>query len=301
MHTNALIIGGSYAGLSAAMQLGRARQTVCIVDSGQPRNRFAAASHGFFGHDGAQPRAMIEQARTQVLAYPTITFVDGVAVSARRAGDGRFQVELGSGQTLSSNELILASGVEDTLPDLPGLGERWGTSVVHCPYCHGYEFGGKQLGVLNVIPGSIHHALMVPDWGPTTFFLNGGAEPGPDELEKLYKRGVTVEPAPVVGLEGTAPSLEGVRLADGRIVPIEALFVSPTTRISPLVEQLGCAVEEGPTGPFVQTNAMQETTIPGLYAAGDIAVGAGNATLASAAGVMAGAALHRSLMFGPLE
>lgn len=301
MHYDAIIIGGSYAGLSAALQLARARRTVCVIDAGRPRNRFADASHGFFGHDGAQPKEMIGQARTQLLAYPSITFIQGEAIAARQGDGAGFVVELGSGEAVAAHNLILTHGVEDILPDLPGLAERWGRSVLHCPYCHGYEFGGRRLGVLNVMPMSIHQALLIPEWGPTTFFLNGADTPEDTELEKLRKQNVVVEPAPVVGLEGDAPALAGVRLVDGQFVEIDALFIAPTTRLNSLAEQLGCAIDEGPMGPIIRTDEMKMTTVPGVYAAGDAAMMMSNVTLASADGVFAGLSLHRSLVFSPLD
>lgn len=295
---DAIVIGGSYAGLSAAMQLARARRQVCVVDAGRPRNRFASASHGFFGQDGAEPAAMIARARRQLLAYPTVTFIEGTASAARRDG-ARFVVSLESGQELTAARLVLADGVEDELPDLPGLAERWGASVLHCPYCHGYEFGGRRLGVLHSVPGSLHQALLISDWGPTTYFLNGAEMPGADDVRKLNARGIRLEPEPVVALEGNAPALAGVRLARGRCIALDALFIAPATRPRLLASQLGCEFDEGPTGPYIRTDDVGLTSVPGVYAAGDAALAA-NATLACAAGVMAGAAAHQSLVFADL-
>src|SRR5215203_6004108 len=136
------------------MYLARGRRSVRIVDTGMPRNRFAAHSHGFFGHDGAEPRAMVAAARSQVAAYPTATFIDSEAVSAAKEPDG-FSVRLASGEMLESARLVLAFGISDELPSIPGLRERWGRSVLHCPYCHGFEFAGQRSGVLTVSPMSI--------------------------------------------------------------------------------------------------------------------------------------------------
>ncbi|MBN9025891.1 MAG: NAD(P)/FAD-dependent oxidoreductase [Rhizobiales bacterium] len=300
MPHDAIIIGGSYAGLSAAMQLARAGRSVCVVDSDTPRNRFAAASHGFFGQDGAAPRAMIAQAREKLLAYPNVHFVGGTAIHAHAIPDG-FAVDLGMGETLQAAKLVLAFGVVDELPDIPGLAGKWGKSVLHCPYCHGYEFKGRRLGALNVMEKSVHQALMLPDWGPTTFFLNGGAMPDADTLGQLQHRNVAIEPARVVALEGTETELSGLRLEDGRVVALDAIFTGSRTRMaSPIAEQLGCAFEEGILGPVILTDAMKMTTVPGVYAAGDIARGMHNATFASADGVMAGTSAHQALIFEPL-
>ena len=204
-----IVVGGSFAGLSAAMQLARARRRVCVVDAGQPRNRFAAASHGFFGQDGEPPLAMIEQARRKLAAYPTVGFVQGTVVSAtaqQRAGspENGFEVVLDDGATLEAHKLVLAFGVQDGLPEIAGLRERWGASVLHCPYCHGYEFAGQRLGVLYHSAGSAMHAQLIADWGPTTLFLNGDTTLESAERERLQALGITIEPAPIAALDARA-------------------------------------------------------------------------------------------------
>lgn len=306
MTYDVIVIGGSFAGLSAAMQLARARQRVCVVDAGAPRNRFAAASHGFFGQDGVPPLAMIGQARAKLLAYPTVTFLQGTAVSAMAqagadATAGGFDVALQDGTALAARKLVLAFGVQDHLPDIAGLRERWGASVLHCPYCHGYEFAGRRLGVLYHAPGSAMHAQLIADWGPTTLFLNGDTTLEDAERVRLLSLGIAVEPAPIAALEGDGPALEGVRLAgrEGRLVPLDALYVAAATHpASPLAEQLGCAFDDGPMGPAIRTDANKMTTVPGVYAAGDATLMRHNATLASAEGVLAGVGAHQALVFG---
>lgn len=301
MRYDALVVGGSFAGLSAAMQLARARRKVCVVDAGAPRNRFTAQSHGFFGQDGVPPLKMIADARAKLLAYPSVTFIEGHVTAAQADGAGGFTVLLqGRDVPLSADRILLAFGVQDGLPDIDGLRERWGTSVLHCPYCHGYEFSDRRLGVLFAAPMPPDHALLIAEWGPTTLFLNGNnADALDDEVrQKLQARGVTIEPGRVVGLEGAAPDLAGLRIDDGRLVPIDALYVAPRPRMgSPLAEQLGCAIDDGPVAPMIRTDMFKATTVRGVYAAGDIATPFQNATLASADGVFAGVAMHRSLVF----
>ncbi len=297
MRHDAIIIGGSFAGLSAAMYLVRARRTVCIIDAGSPRNRFATHSHGFFAQDGSKPGAMLATARSQVAAYPTATFIAGEAMSVARAQDG-FSVTLATGKTLESATLVLAFGVSDDLPAIPGLAEHWGRSVLHCPYCHGYEFSGQRLGVLNVSPMSPHQAMLIAEWGPTTLYLNG--ESGPDQatLVKLRERGIHIEPTPVVALHGDGAQLSSVELADGRTPELTALYLGPRTRLnSAIAQQLGCELDEGTFGSVIRTDATQMTTVSSVYAAGDITRSAHNITWASADGVMAGMAAHRSLIF----
>lgn len=298
MHYDAIVIGGSFAGLSAAIHLARARRTVYLIDTGLPRNRFADASHGFFSHDGSNPIEMIEQARRQVLAYPTVTLKTDIARSAQQVEPERFEVAVSSGEILSSSRVILAHGVIDTLPVIPGISERWGKSVLHCPYCHGFEFSGRKLGVLTGSPHSATFSQLVTEWGPVTLFLNGAAMPDDATRAELAWRSVAIEPAPIAAVEGNGTEIAGIRLRDGRLIEISALFVSPVTSIPPFAEQLGCALESGPTGPYIRTDPMKMTTVPGVFAAGDAANPMWNATIATADGVMAGTAAHRSLVFG---
>ncbi|AGU47235.1 putative pyridine nucleotide-disulfide oxidoreductase [Variovorax paradoxus B4] len=301
MHYDALVVGGSFAGLSAALQLARARKTVCIVDAGAPRNRFAAASHGFFGQDGTPPLKMIADARAKVLAYPNASFVEGRVAQAHADGAGGFAVSLeGGGAPLSGSRIVLAFGVEDGFPEIEGVRERWGRSVLHCPYCHGYEVGGRRLGILIERPHAPDHAILFAEWGSATLFLNGNNTVDEETRARLQARGVAIEPGRIAALEGPSPAeLSGVRLADGRRVPLDAMFLVPRTRLaSPLAEQLGCVIDEGGFGPLIRTDAMKMTTVPGVFAAGDAAMMFHNATLASADGVMAGISLHRASVFG---
>ncbi|MGC4017233.1 MAG: NAD(P)/FAD-dependent oxidoreductase [Luteolibacter sp.] len=291
-----IVVGGSFAGLSAAMQLARARRRVMVIDSGLPRNRFSPAAHGFLGQDGKPPSEILREASAQLAVYPTVERVQGEVTRASQE-DGGFAVELADGRRFRASRLILATGQRDGLPDLPGLQERWGISILHCPYCHGYEVRDQPLGVLASHPMSLHQALLIPDWGPTTYFSQGIHEPDAQQAAELAARGVRVESTPVVELIGEAPTLEAVRLADDRIVPMKALFVASALQMaSPLAEQLGCAFDEGPLGPCIQVDEMKQTSVPGVFAAGDAAAFMHNVTLASASGVMAGISAHRSLV-----
>lgn len=291
------IVGGSFAGLSAAMQLARARRRVLLIDAGRPRNRYAAHAHGFFGQDGVPPVQIVATAAAQLLKYSTVTSVDGEALKAYgRTGD--FHVELADGSRSRARRLILATGIRDRLPALPGLQARWGISVLHCPYCHGYEVGGRRLGVLATHALSIHQAILIPDWGPTTWFTQGIVEPNEEEAALLRARQVSIERTPVAQVLGDVPAIEALRLVDGRVVPIEALFVGARTEMaSDLAVQLGCALDEGPLGPVIHVDAFKETTVPGVFAAGDASTAMTNATFASASGVAAGVGAHRSLVF----
>ena len=295
---DAVVVGGSFAGLAAAMQLSRARRRVLVVDAGLPRNRFAHASHGFLGQDGRAPADIIATARAEVLAYPTAAFRRDEATHAWPAEDG-FELALASGNTIHARRLVLATGVVDELPEIPGLRERWGVSVLHCPYCHGYEVAGRRLGVLATGEMAVHQAPLVTDWsGDVTLFTNGVAFTA-DQRAAFAAHGVRMEERPVAALVGEGLALSGVRLGDGETIAIDALFTASRTRMaSPLAEQLGCAFDDGPFGPVIRTDGRKVTTVPGVFAAGDAARVPYNATIAAADGVLTGISAHQSLVFG---
>lgn len=291
---DAIVVGGSYAGQSAALQLARARRKVLVVDGGQRRNRFADHSHGFLTQDGSDPSEIAARARDQLTKYPNVVWRDGVVDGAAGVADG-FELQV-DGETVAARRVVLAMGVRDDLPPVPGLAERWGKAVFHCPYCHGYELNEGRIGVLGVSPLSLHHALMLPDWGDTTFFLNDAFEPDSTQLAQLEARGVKLERAPVVRVSGERADIE---LADGRIVQLDGLFTATQTSVaSPIAGQLGCDFEDGPLGAFIRTDVMKATSVPGVFACGDAARAAGNVAWAVGDGAMAGASAHRTLMFG---
>lgn len=297
MQHDAVIVGGAFAGLAAATYLARARRRVCVIDARQPRNRFADASHGFLGFDGSDPLSILAMARDQLAAYPTVTMIEAEATEARALGDG-FAVSLSTGEEIAARKAILAFGLRDSLEPIPGLQERWGKTVLHCPYCHGFEFADRPLGVLFRTPMSAHQACLITEWGPTTLFLNG-AELDSESAERLAKHGVKVEPGRLKRLVGDGLALSAVEFEDGRESPVEALYVAPQSCLaSPIAEQLGAAIDEGPMGPVIRTDADKMTTVSGLYAAGDIARAPHTVSWAVADGVTAGTAAHRALVFG---
>lgn len=289
-----MIVGGSYAGLSAGLQLARARRSVLVLDSALRRNRFAGNSHGFLGQDGRPAADIASDARTQLLAYPSVTWVPGTATQARQEHE-YFAVETLDGDTFNARRLILASGVADELPNVEGLAARWGQSVFHCPYCHGYELEGGPIGVLANSELAMHQALLLPEWGPTTFFTNGVLVPDAEQRAQLAKRGVTVEQARLSHISGDQAD---VVLVDGRVIRLKGLFTQPRTHMaSPLAEHLGCAFEAGPMGRFIKADASRETSIAGVFACGDAALGFGSVALAVGDGARAGAATHQSLVW----
>jgi thioredoxin reductase len=291
-----IIVGGSFAGLSAALMLGRARKRVLVIDGGRPRNRYAEHAHGLIGHDGKPPAQVLGEAVAQVMAYPTVELHIGLARRAERDGTG-FRITLDEGQAVGGRRLILASGIRDVLPEVEGVAERWGSSVLHCPYCHGYEVAGQPLGILANSPMSPHQAEVVSEWGPTLYFSQGRFMPDDAQAARLAALGVQVEHTPVVSLHGPDASLRTVRLQDGRQIPLAAMFTAPGIALSSdLAVQLGCELAEGPLGRYVKVDELRQTSVPDVFAAGDMATAMQSVPLAVAAGAMAGLAAHRGMI-----
>jgi len=268
-----------------------------VVDAGQRRNRFVDAagetSHGFLTQDGRPPAEIAADAREQLMNYPNVEWIHGTAEDARVAAGGRLEFRVGR-EVISAHRLIIATGVRDELPPVPGLAERWGRSVFHCPYCHGYEMNAGRIGIIAASPLAQHHALMLPDWGSPTLFLNGAYTPSADELAAITRRGTQIETALISRVDGHAD----VVLQDGRTVSLNGLFTQPRTLLSsPIAEQLGCALEDGPMGRFIKVDEGKATSVPHVFACGDAARAAGNVTLAVADGAMAGMGAHRASMF----
>jgi len=291
-----IILGGSYAGLAAGLQLARARRKILVIDAGQRRNRFASHSHGFLTRDGEDAAAIAAIAREQLAAYKTVHWQAEEATAVEK-GETGFRVQIKTGTTMEGKRLILATGVTDILPAVPGVAERWGRHIFHCPYCHGYELEQGKIGVLATSPLSMHQALMLPDWGETTLLLNGAFEPDAEQLAQLERRGVTLEREGVERIENKADAV----LKRGRVLAFAGLFTASRTEpSSPVAAQLGCEMEETPMGCIVRTDAMKATSVPGVFACGDLARAAGSVSHAVGDGVSAGVAAHHSLISNPL-
>ena len=293
MQHDVIVIGGSYAGMAATLQLVRARRRVLVIDAGLRRNRFASHAHGFLGQDGVDPAEIARTARAQLQAYPTLTWIDGVASAAEGRKDD-FTVRLENGEVHGGRRLLLATGVSDQLPPIPGLAERWGRSVFHCPYCHGYELDQGRIGVIATGPMSVHQAQLLPEWGDVTFFTNGALTLDDDIRHELSRRRVAIEEVPIARLDGHAD----VHLADGRQLDFAGLFTaSRNAPATPMAEALGCALAETPFGTQIQTSDAKETSVPGAFACGDVARVPHSVSLAVGDGAWAGAQLHRSLVW----
>lgn len=290
---DAVVIGGSFAGMSAALQLARACRSVVIIDHGLPRNRAASRAHGCLGWDGCAPADLLTTARRQLQAYSRVRWIAAEAVGAQGSARTGFKVTCASGRTVSAHRLVLAHGVVDQLPEIPGLEGRWGKSVLHCPYCHGYEICGGSLGLLVAADDdALAHAKALQQWGKIMIFHRGDrTEQALNALEnQLNGIDAALERTPLVGVSGEATA----DLVDGRRLKLRALFLHPETKLcSPIAHQLGCETES--VG-CISTDSAKQTTVEGVFACGDAARFAGNIALAIGEGALAGVAAHRSLL-----
>ena len=298
-----VVVGGGAAGLSAAVALGRARRSVLVIDSGQQRNLPAAGVHNFLTRDGMNPADLVRVGRQEVARYGG-TLLASTVQSIHSSGD-LFTLMADDGTRVSTERLLLATGLVDELPDVPGLRERWGTDVLHCPYCHGWEVRDQPIGVLASGPRAVHQALLFRQWSADiTLFLHDQPHPTEQEVEQLSARGIAVVPGRVAGLEVSDDALTAVLLADGSRHATQALVVGPVfSGRTDLADALGAATGEHPMGMGTQvlTDAMGLTSVPGLWAAGNASDVGAQVITAAAQGLMVGAAINADLMAAELR
>ncbi|MFJ4828989.1 NAD(P)/FAD-dependent oxidoreductase [Streptomyces sp. NPDC088747] len=300
----AIVIGGGAAGLSAALVLGRARRSTLVVDAGEPRNAPAAHMQGYLTRDGMSPVEFLAEGRREIEAYG-VELVRDRAVDVVRDGAGEFDVTLAGGRTAHARRLVLATGLADELPSVPGVAERFGRDVVHCPYCHGWEVRDQTFGVLATTPLSVHQALIVSQWSKdVTLFLHTVAESEltDDDLRRLATAGVAVVPGEVAELVVQDDRLTGVRLVDGTVHERAVVFVAP--RAVPrngLLERLGAELKETPFGAYPVVDETGQTTVPGVWAAGNAMGFAEQVINAAGGGYRAGATINADLLFTDLD
>lgn len=293
-----VIVGGGAAGLSGALMLGRARRSVLVVDSQQPRNAPAAHMHGFLSRDGTPPGQLLAIGRQEVAGYGGAVST-GRALSASRLSDG-FAVELDNGHTVYARRLLVATGITDELPDLPGIAARWGRDVLHCPYCHGWEVRDQPIGVLATGQMSLHQVLLFRQWtDKLTLLLHTGPRPTEDEFEQLAARDIAVVAGEVVSLEIAEDHLTGVRLRTGDVISLRALAVGPRLRPrAAVLTTLGLEPTAHPTGigEYVAADATGLTAVPGVWVAGNLADPTANVLGAAASGATAAGAINADLI-----
>ncbi|MEU5341625.1 NAD(P)/FAD-dependent oxidoreductase [Streptomyces sp. NPDC020766] len=299
-----VVVGGGAAGLSAALVLGRARRSVLVIDTGGPRNAPAAHMQGYLSRDGMSPMEFLAVGREEIARYG-VELVRDRAVDVAKDADGEFDVTLEGGRTVHGRRLVVATGLADELPKVPGVAERFGRDVLHCPYCHGWEVRDQAFGVLATTPMGVHQALMVSQWSKdVTFFLHTVAEEelADEDLRRLAAAGVHVVPGEVAGLVVADDRLTGIRLADGTTHDRSVLFVAP--RAVPrtgLLERLGAELQETPFGTYAVVDPTGLTSVPGVWAAGN-AIGFGEQVVnAASGGYRAGATINGELLFTDLD
>ncbi|WP_436771613.1 NAD(P)/FAD-dependent oxidoreductase [Yinghuangia sp. YIM S09857] len=314
-----VVIGGGAGGLNAALVLGRARRRVAVVDAGEPRNAPAAHMQGFLSRDGMSPAELLAVGRAEVAGYGVDLIqarVDGIeavgtdavgtdeAVGAEAVGGNAgtpgspvaFHVTLSGGPVLRARRMVVATGLRDVLPDIPGLRERWGRDVLHCPYCHGYEVRDRPLGVLGTHPGAADHALLLRQWSSDVVLFRHTADLRPEQAERLAARGVRVIEGTVkrVVADPAADALTGVELADGRVVARDAVFVLPhMVPHDALLTGLGCAVDENG---WVAVDPAGRTSVPGVWAVGNVRDPRAQVVTAAGMGASAAFALNLDLV-----
>lgn len=293
-----VIVGGGPSGLSAALVLGRCRRKLLVCDAGKPRNRTSPAVHGFLSRDGIPPEELLRIGRDQLQPY-NVAFHRVVIASAEQLESGfRLQTEIGT--TLTTRKLILATGVKDVLPEIPGLAELWGTGVYHCPYCHGWEVRDKRWGY-------VADSKLAVDWGTElkgwtsdlTYCSNGSLALTNDDRDLLKKRGIKIREEAIEKVENTGDSLSGVVFSNGEALSVDALFIrAPMKQHSSLLEQLGCKLNsvEGMFADAAETDQFGATSIPGLFVVGDASFGAPQVTTAVSDGSLAAIMVNKSLV-----
>ncbi|MBO2456952.1 NAD(P)/FAD-dependent oxidoreductase [Actinomadura violacea] len=293
-----VVVGGGAAGLNGALMLARSRRSVVVLDAGFPRNAPAEGVHGLLARDGMPPAELLERGRAEVRRYGGQVVAGTVTEAARDTGG--FTVGLADGRTVRARRLLVTTGLVDELPDVPGLRERWGRDVLHCPYCHGWEVRDQAVGVLAGGPMSVHQALLFRQLSDdVTFFCHTAPRPSGEQAEQLAARGIRVVEGEVAALEVAGDRLTGVRLADGTVVARDALVVGPRMALrAGFLAGLGLRPAEHPSGAgeYLPADAAGRTDVPGVWSAGNVTDLSAQVGAAAAAGAMAGAQINADLV-----
>jgi thioredoxin reductase len=292
-----IIIGGSFAGLAAALQLGRARRKVTVLETGLQRNRFAGRSHGVLGHDHKPPSDILAEARQQLARYPAIRMVN-VRADGISGNIDNFSVLTDNGESLGARRLILSYGVVDQMPAVPGFAENWGTSIIPCPYCDGFEVAGQHWGLVWAGPQSMNQVRLFHDWTDRLTVFADGHDISPEIRADLSRRNTPLVDGRIVGIARHGSHGATLQIDNGPDVAVEILFAHPRNNPSAaLHETLGLATVDTPAGIAIKTDERRETSMPGIYAAGDLAnPGTPSVTTAIWQGAMAGIFAQQSML-----
>jgi thioredoxin reductase len=262
-----VIVGGGAAGLSAALVLSRARRTVLVIDSGAPRNAPASHMHGFLSRDGMPPAELLAAGRAEVTGYGG-RVVTGTVTDVTSCESTGFHVLLADGTRVTGRRLLLATGLGDELPDIPGIADRWARDVLHCPYCHGYEVRDRRLGVLGWTPGAARYAQIVRQWSDDVVYFTAGELLTATDRAHLIARQIAVVDGSVARILVDDDRLTGIETTGGRTVARDALFVPPRFRPhNALIHRLGARTDEDG---WVATGSTGRTSVPGLWVAGNL-------------------------------
>ena len=288
-----IIIGGSYAGLSAALALGRSLRKTLIVDAGEPCNKQTPHSHNFLTQDGKPPSEIAAMAKEQLLNYDKVQFVDGIATKADILENG-FLVHLKSGEAFEGKKIILATGIRDVMPEIKGFEECWGISVIHCPYCHGYEYRGRKVGLMAPPENAFHLASLLVNLGNDISILQ--EEPSSfdkEQLKTLHKHNIKILNHKVASIEHKNGYLEQVRFDNGDLLTLSAVYAGlPFEQSSNIPLDLGCEFNEQG---YIQTDHFQKTSVSGVFACGDNSIPMRSVAQAVASGNIAGAVANMEL------
>jgi len=262
-----IIIGGSNAGLAAGMALGRALRTVLIIDSGDPCNKQTPYSHNFLTNDGKTPKEISRLAKEQVLKYDTIVFLNARVTAGIKTENG-FQIEIQSSQTFSAKKLVFATGIKDIMPDIPGFAECWGITVLHCPYCHGFEVRHQKTGILANGDIAFEVSSLISNWtDDLTLYTNGKSTLTKEQVGKLLKHKISIVETGIDRLQHKEGYIENIIFKDHKKAPVKALYARlPFVQHSSVPGTLGCEIT---SDGYIKIDAVQKTTMPGIYACGD--------------------------------
>ena len=289
-----VIVGGSSAGLSAALVLGRSLRNVVVIDDQKPCNRFSSASHGFLTRDGVPPSDLLRLGREELKRYASVAIKTATAFQTVKTDEG-FEVVSSDASRLKARKLLLATGLHDTHPALPGIEGLWGKSVFHCPYCDGYEVRGQAIAVYATDAAALHQVMLLRNWTDNlTLCADSGWELTEAQREKLSRHGIKLIEQPIEALESAGEQIQAVRFADGTTLACNALFIRPeTTHRTPFARDLGCEMNEHN---IVQVDLRGRTSIEGVYAAGDIASPMRSVAIAVAQGAAAAYGINADLV-----
>ena len=293
-----VVIGGGAAGLSGALMLARSRRSVLVIDAGAPRNAPAGAVHGLLARDGTPPAELLDRGRAEVRGYGG-QLITGQVSTARQDRDG-FTVTLADGRMVRARRLLVGTGLTDELPDIPGLHERWGRDVVHCPYCHGWEVRDQAIGVLASGPTAVHQALLFRQLSDDVVLLSHTMPQPEGQAAVSWPRSASaVVPGEVVAVQINEDRLTGVRLADGTVLARQALAVAPRmTARAGFLADLGLKPTAHPLGigEYIAAGPAGLTEVPGVWVAGNVTDLGAQVGGAAAAGALAGAAINMDLV-----